>query len=97
MSKNVRLLKDDVIKEVCWDTGASRYYVERILNSILKNITKEVANGNSVMLKGFGTFERKGRAARTGRNPHTNEPVPIPARFVPNFKPAQNFKELVTK
>ena len=96
MSKGVRLVKNDVVREVSWDTGFSRYTAERIIDSFLMNIQKEVTNGNSVMLKGFGTFERKRRAPRTGNNPHTNTPVPIPARNVPHFKPAQKFKDSVS-
>lgn len=95
MSVKVRMLKEDIIKEICWDTGATRYSATRVVDSLLSNIRREIANGNSVMLKDFGTFEAKKRAPRTGRNPHTNTPVPIPAKTVPNFKPAQKFKDAV--
>ena len=95
MSKSIRMLKSDIIREICWDTGATRYSAERIVDSLLNNIQREVANGNSVMLKDFGTFEGKKRAPRTGRNPHTNTPVPIPAKTIPSFKPAQKFKDVV--
>ena len=95
MSKKIRLTKDDIVKEICWDTYIPRYTVERVVDSLLNNITKELANGNEVRFHGFGTFERKSRAARTGRNPHTNQHVPIPARDVPNFKPGQALKDKV--
>ena len=92
-----RLIKEDIINEVCRDTCKPRYVVDEIVNSMLNNITLALSQGAEVQFAGFGTFEPKKRAARTGRNPHTNEPVPIPARVVPSFKAGKNLKSAVTK
>lgn len=92
-----RIIKEDIINRVCADTCCPRYLVDDIVNSVLNNITKALSQGNEVQFAGFGTFEPKQRAARTGRNPHTNEAVPIPARVVPSFKAGKNLKKAVTR
>lgn len=61
------------------------------LNATLTAITKAVAK-EKVQLVGFGTFETKTRAARTGRNPRTGEPVQIPASSVVTFKASSSLK-----
>lgn len=71
--------------------------VGEVIDSLLKNITSELSIGNRVQFAGFGTFEPKEMAERVGRNPRTNEPVKIPARVVPSFKPGNRLKKAVTK
>lgn len=92
-----RLIKEDIVSVVCKDTGCPRYMAEKVINSMLDNITLALSQGNEVQFSTFGTFEPKHRAARTGRNPHTNEPVPIPARIIPSFKAGKLLKDAVTK
>ena len=60
-------------------------------------ISAALAEGDEVRLVGFGTFEVKKRAARTGRNPKTKEPVEIPASKVPAFKPGKALKDAVAQ
>ena len=67
------------------------------INAVTAAIADALKAGEKVQLIGFGTFEVKARAERTGRNPHTNEPVPIPARVVPSFKAGKYLKKAVTK
>jgi DNA-binding protein HU-beta len=52
-----------------------------------------VANGDKVQIIGFGTFEKRERAEKTGRNPSTGEQIHIPATSVPAFKAGKAFKE----
>lgn len=89
--------KDEIVSAVCRDTRYSRFMTEIIIDSLLQNITNALAKGEKVQLNGFGTFEPKERAARTGRNPHTREAVPIPARISPSFKAGAYLKAAVTK
>lgn len=93
MKKNV--IKEDIIKIVTDNTGYSQKIVGEIVDALLKDITNEMSKGNKVRFVGFGTFEPKEMAKRMGRNPHTNQPVPIPARIVPSFKPGNHLKEAV--
>lgn len=89
------LIKDDIITLVCKSTGFSKYTVEEVINATLQNIVSAMSDGSSVQFAGFGTFEVKHRAARMGRNPHTNTPVPIPARVMPAFKVGSLLKDAV--
>jgi DNA-binding protein HU-beta len=63
----------------------------------LTAIAEALAAGETVTLPGFGVFERRARAARTGRNPQTGEALEIAATLVPAFKPAAGLKRLVAQ
>lgn len=95
--KTNRLVKDDIVSEVCRATRLSRIVVKMVIDATLDSIINSMASGKDVQFAGFGIFELKKRAARTGRNPHTNEPVPIPERVVPAFKAGKDLKEAVIK
>jgi DNA-binding protein HU-beta len=56
-------------------------------------IACEMVAGNKVAISGFGTFEARARKARIGRNPHTGEPLDIPASRAPAFKAGKPLKE----
>ena len=58
-------------------------------------ITTALKEGDKVQLVGFGSFEVKSRAARTGRNPRTGEPMTYPACKVPVFKPGKALKDAI--
>lgn len=68
---------------------------DKALEAVLESITKSVAAGEKVTLPGFGTFEARERAARTGRNPQTGETLEIPASKAPAFKAGAGFKKAV--
>lgn len=95
MSKIVR--KEQIISEICSNTYWSRYMVSSIVDSLLDNIIRQLSKGNRVQLYGFGTFRLKEQAKRTGRNPLTNEVVPIPARVVPSFTAGERMKKAAIK
>lgn len=89
--------KDNLISAIVSDTGYSRNAVSTIVESMLTNITFALSRGDKVKLSGFGVFEPKKRAARTGRNPHTREAVHIPARVLPVFTAGKLLKDAVEK
>jgi DNA-binding protein HU-beta len=62
---------------------------------VLDGIADQLADGNQVVLSGFGTFETRERAARTGRNPQTGESIDIAASTSAAFKPAAALKRRV--
>ena len=68
---------------------------EAALDAFTSTIESALKAGDSVQLVGFGTFEVRDRAARTGRNPQTKETVEIPATRVPAFKAGKLLKEMV--
>ena len=67
--------------------------VNTVLDALIQNITFALSNGGKVTLPGLGSFTMKHRAPRTGRNPHTGEAVPIPARDIPSFTPDDRLKK----
>ncbi len=91
------MIKEEVITRVCRKSFYSRAMVESVLDAVLDTVTESLANGEKVQFAGFGTFEPKKCAARTGRNPHTNTEVPIPARVVPYFRAGKHLKAAVIK
>lgn len=90
--------RNNFINSVVRETSnLNRWQAAEAISAVERIITSELKNGRSVKLGNFGTFEPKQRAARTGRNPHTGEAVPIPARVIPSFKAGKSLKDAVTK
>ena len=67
--------------------------VEGIVSTVFDEITKALAGGRRVELRGFGAFSTRGREARTGRNPRTGSAVSVDAKRVPYFKPGKELRE----
>jgi len=65
------------------------------VDAMLQIVVDTVRSGDSVSLAGFGVFESRARAARTGRNPRTGESVAVPATTVPAFRPGTGFRNAV--
>ena len=89
--------KSELITLVTEKTGLTKKQASDALDATLEAIQDAVTAGDKVSFIGFGTFERRDRAARTGRNPQTNEKVDIPASSVPAFKTGKAFKDRVKK
>jgi DNA-binding protein HU-beta len=89
--------KEELIQEIAKKTKFSKKQSEEVLASIIETIAKTVAKGKKVTLIGFGTFEPRKRAARTGRNPQTGKELKIAAKTVPAFSAGKRFKEAVAK
>jgi DNA-binding protein HU-beta len=89
--------KEELVQEVSKKAKATQKEVSEILSIFVDVVEKTVAKGKKVTLVGFGTFEARKRAARTGRNPQTGKEIKIPAKTVPAFTAGKKFKELVNK
>lgn len=89
--------KVELVAAVAEKAGLSKKDAEKALGAVLEAITESVAKGDKVALVGFGTFETRTRAARTGRNPRTKETITIPASKQPAFKAGKAFKDAVSK
>ncbi|NMD42379.1 MAG: HU family DNA-binding protein [Firmicutes bacterium] len=87
--------KSDLIGTVSEKVEMSKKDVEKVINATLEVIVDTVADDERVQLVGFGTFERRFRAERAGRNPQTKEEIVIPALNVPVFKAGRAFKNKV--
>ncbi len=89
--------KAELINAVAEKAGLSKKDAELAVNGVIDVITGALKKGDKVQLVGFGGFEVKARAARTGRNPKTKEPITIPASKVPVFKAGKALKDAVAK
>ncbi|MBR1425536.1 HU family DNA-binding protein [bacterium] len=87
--------KEELVKEVSKKSKVSQKATADVLVAVLDTIEKTVSKGQKVTLVGFGTFESRKRAARTGRNPQTGATLKIAAKKVPAFSAGKKFKELV--
>ena len=89
--------KTELISAITADTGLTKKESERALIATIDAITGALISGDKVQLVGFGIFYVKNRAARTGRNPKTKEPINIPATRTPQFKAGKALKDAVAK
>ncbi len=87
--------KSELIDAIAASADLSKASAGRALDAALDSITGALKDGDSVALVGFGTFSVKARAARTGRNPQTGNPIEIKAANVPGFKPGKALKDAV--
>ena len=89
--------KAELIDAIANETGLSKKDTEATINSFVNVVSSALERKDKVQLIGFGTFETRERAARTGRNPQTNEEIKIPASTTPAFKSGKALKERVNK
>ena len=89
--------KPDLAAAIAEKADISKEKAGEVLNAILDTITDSAAKNESVTLIGFGTFERRSRAARTGKNPQTGEPLQIAASNTVAFKAGKALKDSVNK
>lgn len=82
--------KQQLIDEIALRSDLNKSQAARALGSIIDIVGDTLAKGDNVALVGFGTFAVKERAARTGRNPQTGEPLTIEAAIKPTFKPGKD-------
>ena len=87
--------KEELVQEISKKAKVTQKDAAEVLNAIMSTVEKTVAKGKKVTLVGFGTFEARKRAARTGRNPQTGAEIKIAAKTVPTFSAGKQFKELV--
>lgn len=87
--------KTELVAMVAEKASMSKKDAGVAVDSTLRVIVDAMAKGDKVQLVGFGTFETKHRAERTGKNPRTGEAVQIPAVTVPSFKAGKSLKEAV--
>jgi len=87
--------KSELIDAVAASADIPKAQAGRALDAFLESVTGALAKGEQVVLVGFGTFSVKDRAARTGRNPQTGDPIDIPAATIPAFKAGKALKDAV--
>lgn len=87
--------KQELVSNLAEKTNMTKKDVETVINALLAEITEALKKGDKVQFVGFGTFETRKRAGRTGRNPQTGETITIAEATVPVFKAGNKLKEAV--
>jgi len=91
------MTKSELISEVSLNTGVATSDVREAIANAFEIIKKKIAAGEMITIRGFGTFTRKHRAAKTGRNISKGTLVDIPAHDIPFFNPSPEFKDALKK
>ena len=89
------MTKVELVNAVAEKTGLSKKDSEKAVSAVFASITEGLKTGEKLSLVGFGTFEVKERAARSGINPRTKEPITIAASKSPVFKAGKALKDAV--
>ena len=89
--------KEELVQEVAKCAKVSQKEAAEVINCFMSTVQTTVSKGKKVTLVGFGTFESRKRAARTGRNPQTGKASKIAAKNVPSFSAGKAFKTLLSK
>ena len=71
--------------------------VELAVKALLQQMSDALASGERIEIRGFGSFTLHSRPSRIGRNPKTGEPIAIPARYAPHFKPGKELRDRVNE
>lgn len=87
--------KTELVEAVAKSTGASKAAAGALVEAVLDTITKALKKGDKVALTGFGSFEVRKRAARTGRNPQTGATIKVKASKAPAFRPGAGLRSAV--
>jgi DNA-binding protein HU-beta len=89
------LNKTELVGLIAEKAEITKKDAEKTLAAVLDSIEETMVKGDKVQLVGFGTFEVRERAERTGRNPQTGADITIPAAKVPAFKPGKALKDAI--
>jgi len=85
--------KSELIDAIALSADISKAAAGRALDGTMDAVKKALKKGEMVTLVGFGSFYVGKRAARTGRNPRTGDPIKIKAAKVPKFRPGKGLKD----
>jgi integration host factor subunit alpha len=97
MSNSGTLTRAELSESIHQKIGLSRTECQSLVESILDRISDSLVTGDTVKVAGFGTFQVRAKAARTGRNPKTGVEVPIAPRKVLTFRASQKMRDRINK
>ncbi|MGD2071638.1 MAG: HU family DNA-binding protein [Gemmatimonadota bacterium] len=93
------MTKADLVEQVAEaiGPGVTKKDCALVADAFLNAMKRALGNGENIEIRGFGTFKVRKRKSRMARNPRTGEPVEVPARLVPVFKPSKHLRKRVAK
>lgn len=87
--------KIELVASIAEKAAVSKKDAEKALAAFVDTVSGELKAGGKIQLVGFGTFEVRERAARTGKNPRTGEKIQIAASKNPVFKAGKALKDAI--
>lgn len=93
------MTKADLVEQVAEaiGPGITKKDCALVVDGFLNAVKHALGRGEGIEIRGFGTFKVRQRKARMARNPRTGEPVEVPARQVPVFKPSKHLRSRVAE
>ena len=91
------MTKADIVDIISSATGISKIETEAVVKGFLETVIESLKKGETIELRGFGTFKVVKRARRVARNPKTNQEVIVPEQKAPVLKISKEFKQAVSK
>jgi nucleoid DNA-binding protein len=91
------MTKADIVDIVASSTGISKIETEAVVKGFIETVIEAMKSGETIELRGFGSFKVVKRAKRVARNPKTNQEVIVPEQFVPVLKMSKDFKQSVNE
>ncbi len=85
------MTKADIVNEIAKSTGVEKVAVQKTVEAFMDAVKASLINGESVFLRGFGSFITRKRAQKTARNITKGTSIVIPEHSIPSFKPAKVF------
>ncbi|MBX3065356.1 MAG: HU family DNA-binding protein [Anaerolineae bacterium] len=89
--------KTELIARIAKESGLTQTDTAKVINTFMQVVTDALKSGEKVTLTGFGTFEVRQTAARTGVNPRTRQKLDIPAGKRPSFSAGTLLRDSVSK
>jgi integration host factor subunit beta len=69
--------------------------IDMAVKALLEHMAQSLSDGERIEIRGFGSFSLHHRPPRKGRNPKTGDPVDLPEKYVPHFKPGKELRDRV--
>jgi len=91
----MNMTKSDIVDIISNSTGLSKIETDAVVKGFLDTVISALKEGQTIELRGFGSFKVVKRAQRVARNPKTNEEVIVPEQYVPVLKISKDFKRAV--
>ena len=89
------LTKADMAERLFDDLGLNKREAKELVEAFFEEIRTSLETNEQVKISGFGNFDLRDKNERPGRNPKTGEPVALPGKHVPHFKPGKSLRERV--
>jgi len=92
----IRVTKAELIDAVTEATELKKKDVTAVVEAVFEAMTAQLKKHQKVQIVGFGTFKPRRRKARLGRDPRTQQAVPIPASWSLSFRPGKQLKSIIS-